>query len=584
MKKRSIIFYWLLILVPALVMSIVAFKLLSHERERMESMAIASVNDRARTVGDMLQVTVGAVEDELMESLRDMPEEDLKTLLLGWEKNNPLIRNVFIWEEKPGLKYPVQGAESTSEERGFISRFEGLFSGRIQWPSKTEDDGAEIFSAEEAASSGISGPGVIQADKKSAGLLEEIRKLRTSRKKLVGIAKSPEADLYEKEMKSERIFSAKGSWIPWFAENRLYILGWVQNRANGPVYGVELELMTLLSRLITNFPQSSSEGFEYALIDDVGQVLHQTGRAAMKTGAEPDITISLAPHLPHWELAVYATNAFAGSGRGFMILAGLLLCIFIAAIILGGALLTRQAHLNMIDARQKISFVSNVSHELKTPLTTIRMYAELLSEGRVRERDKKRHYLQVIVAESQRLTRLVNNVLDFSRLEQGRKKYYLQEIEPAVFLKEFIESNGLRIREAGLELKIDFSQEGIVIRTDRDAIEQVLLNLIDNAIKYASAGGELNMSLKADDKYCEIIVEDRGPGVPEKHQARIFEKFHRVDSSLTSKQQGAGLGLSIALRILKDLGGDIIYNPVKSGGSCFTVRLPLNISDQGRGG
>jgi signal transduction histidine kinase len=557
MKKSSIIFYWLLILIPALIMSLSAFNLLSHEQERLNNMAVASAHDRARTIGETLQVTVEAVEDELTDALHGIAQESLEEILLAWEENNPLVRNVFVWDEGTGLRYPQKGIASTSEERRFILRYDGLFSGRIPWAAKRGGDTDE---------------------KKSRGLFQDVSKLKASREALVNIAKGREVSSYDSNVNAEKEITKTGNWIPWFAENRLYILGWVKNSVNGPVYGVELELMTLLSRLITNFPESPAEGFAYALMDDEGQMLHQTGNTQIHPGSTPDIALSLAPHLPHWELAVYISNKnlLVRSGKGFAIIAGLLLVIFIAAIILGGSLLTWQAHRNMIDASQKTSFVSNVSHELKTPLTSIRMYAELLSDGRVKDPDKKNKYLQVIVAESQRLTRLVNNVLDFSRLEQGGKKYCPEEIDLTVYLNDLIESHRLRIKEAGLELGTSYPEEKIVVHTDRDAIEQVLVNLIDNAIKYAGTGKKLNISLEANNRNCEIRVEDRGPGVPEAHQDRIFEKFHRVDDSLTSKQQGSGLGLSIALRILKGLGGDLRYEPREGGGCSFIIQLPLN--------
>ena len=142
-------------------------------------------------------------------------------------------------------------------------------------------------------------------------------------------------------------------------------------------------------------------------------------------------------------------------------------------------------------------------------------------------------------------------------------------------MTEILESQSLRLKEAKMELKTGFPDKQVIVNVDRDAMEQVILNLIDNAIKYADTGAELSVSMAAGDQHCEIRVEDKGPGVPEAHQHKIFEKFHRVDNSLTSKQQGSGLGLSIARRLLKDLGGDLVYEPGESGGSRFIVRIPV---------
>jgi signal transduction histidine kinase len=203
------------------------------------------------------------------------------------------------------------------------------------------------------------------------------------------------------------------------------------------------------------------------------------------------------------------------------------------------------------------------------------MYAELLSEARVSDDTKRGRYLGVIVKESERLTRLVNNVLDFSRLEQSRKQYHPVELDLAATVDAVLENQSVRLREAGLELKREYAQEPILVHTDRDALEQVLLNLIDNAVKYASAGGELTVQLETRGRHAHLHILDRGPGIPTRHARRIFDKFHRVDDSLTASQPGSGLGLSIARRLLQDQHGDLRYRPRANGGTCFTVSLPI---------
>jgi len=239
--------------------------------------------------------------------------------------------------------------------------------------------------------------------------------------------------------------------------------------------------------------------------------------------------------------------------------------------------LTRQAFRNFKDARQKTSFVSNVSHELKTPLTSIRMYAELLSENRIKSPGKRKRYLQVIVNESQRLTRLVNNVLDFSRLEQGRKKYRIEDIDVAELLQGLFAAHKLQFEQIGMMPKLELPKYGLTVPTDRDAVEQVILNLLDNALKYAADGGELVVALDRQERFCRIRVMDRGPGVASAHRRKTFEKFHRVDDSLTTARIGSGLGLSIARRLLRDLGGDLHFDSRPGGGSCFVVQMPLDI-------
>ena len=568
MKKRSIILYWLLLLVPTFVIGIFAFRLIRHEQERIDQEVRFSARDRAQVIAETLQLTVAGVEDGLSEALCGIQGNRLTETLLEWEKGNPLLRNVFVWRPKVGLQYPMPGVSSTSEERRFRARYDALFSGRVPWRSA----GADTV---DSRSSSALVP-------KKPNLVTDIKKLRTGRQKLVDLAKGEGAVTGESAMGSKGGSCQAGGWIPWYEENRLFILGWVQRETDGVIYGVELELMTLLSRLVADFPVTAPKDMVYALLDGSGRILHQAGNSALGQDSRAELAVSLSPYLPHWQVAVYFVDGrlAAVSGKGFLILSGLLLGIFIIAIILGGSLLTRQAHRNMVEARQKTSFVSNVSHELKTPLTSIRMYAELLSEGRIKDPEKKRSYLQVIVDESQRLTRLVNNVLDFSRLEQDRKKYHLEELELAGTIRGITEPQRVRLREAGMNLEVRLPEKQITIQADRDAIEQVFLNVLDNAIKYASDGGELVIELKVKNGTCEIRFMDRGRGVPPEHRSRIFEKFHRVDDTLTTQHPGSGLGLSIARRLLRDMDGDLFYESRDGGGSCFVVLLPC---ESGRG-
>jgi signal transduction histidine kinase len=472
------------------------------------------------------------------------------------------------------LLLPQPGPSATTEEKRFIARYEALLTGRIPW-NRDDSESVDVSGTALTPSSEETDVWGGGEKRETTSLARNMDEIKSQRQQLVQMAQGDISAYGSLQQDSEQ-----SGWIPWFADTSLYILGWVRKGPNDLVYGVELEVMTLLSRLIAVFPAPVSvpKGLVYALMDGNGKILHQTGQTILEPGMRPDLTASLAPNLPHWQMAVYFADGglAAQSGKGFIVLGGLLLAIFVVAIVLGGSLLLWQAHRNMNDARRKTSFVSNVSHELKTPLTSIRMYAELLSEGRIKSPEKKKHYLQVIVAESQRLTRLVNNVLHFSRLEQGRKKYHTEDIDVVKLLLEILEAHKLRFREVGLELKRDIPRGRIMVRTDRDAIEQVVLNLMDNALKYAADGKDLEVRLETGIDYCELQLLDRGPGVPPSYQAKIFEKFQRMDDSLTTRKPGSGLGLSIARRLMQDLGGDLIYRSRKMGGSCFVVLIPYS--------
>jgi signal transduction histidine kinase len=560
--SRTILIYWFLLIVPTLVIGVWALKLLSHEKDRLKIQAVASLTERARTMADSLEFTVADVEEALTRSLLTMDTSRLKETLGNWQETNPLVRNVFVWKNN-NLIYPVDGLAATPEERRFTARYEALFTGRLSFGF------GEGVSADEWNSPTVQGEKFDQdkAKAKSSARKDLLSLARLENQNQTATAPSENHD-------GKPLFKPRSGWIPWFSENRLFILGYAQREEKGPVYGLELELMTLLSRLITQLPQVKESYAAFGLVSGDDELVFQAGGFPIDVKKQPEISVPLSGLLPHYRVNVYLAEKGAPGETGFIYVSALLVLIFSAAMILGGTLLIRDSRRSMKDAMEKTSFVSSVSHELKTPLTSIRMYAELLAEGRVSQPEKVNRYLSVIVSESQRLTRLVNNVLDFGRLEQGKKTYHKASLDMAEFFRGILDAHSIRIAAAGLSLELSIPDSAISIVTDRDALEQVILNLIDNAVKYAGSGKYLGVSVEnnANDTV-DLVITDKGPGIPPSHQALIFEKFHRVDNSLTADQAGSGLGLSIARRILRDLGGDLIFEPEKDGGSRFIARI-----------
>jgi signal transduction histidine kinase len=169
----------------------------------------------------------------------------------------------------------------------------------------------------------------------------------------------------------------------------------------------------------------------------------------------------------------------------------------------------------------------------------------------------------------------VNNALDFSRLEQGRKKYARETLELGLELARLLDTHEPRVAEAGLVLRRALPVQPLTLTADRDAVEQIVINLLDNACKYAVAGGEVAVSARARAGGGAVVrVADRGPGVPAAHRERIFEKFHRVEDALTAEKTGAGLGLSIARQLARGLGGELTCVPREGGGAEFVLELP----------
>ncbi|APG28059.1 hypothetical protein A7E78_09550 [Syntrophotalea acetylenivorans] len=544
--KRShwIIGAWLLLLIPTLLIGALALRLLRNEQNLLAENTLNATRQRTATIAENIDLTVAELKDSLLDSLSELPSDDLEQHLENWRLGNPLVRNVFIWN-KDGLILPDPKAPPSAEAGDFTLRYQALFAGRVPW-QRPQPDGPQV-----ASPSSTGGKSTTYSPR---------RELRQLAQQL-----NPKPEI------------AKGvsGWLPWFWEDGLYLLGWQEEVETGRRFGLEIEMIALLSRLITSLPEPSS-GEIYALIDGQGRIVHRTGAGELSADTPPFVTLPVGSHLPHWQLRIYALNGLDPAGdRGLLVLSTLLVGCFMAAMLFGGSLLLWQAYRHMRDARRKTSFVSNVSHELKTPLTTIRMYAELLDEGRIEETEKRSRYLQVIVSESQRLTRLVNNVLDFSRLEQKRKHYHLTPLLLVEVLGQVLDGQAERLRQAGLELTYHKPVRPLTVKADRDALEQIFLNLIDNAIKYAAKGGELVVELQQNEKTAEALFMDSGPGIPTSQQKRIFQQFERVNNNLTCNQPGCGLGLSIARRLLQDMQGSLHYRQRDGGGACFIVQLPL---------
>ena len=543
---------WLLLIAAAAGVGVFALNLVRREGARLESEARLTAQDRARVLADDLVLAVREVQQGLEAQLVRLDPAGAVQALPGWVDDNPLVRNVFVWREAGAqLLLPDPTSPRTGEERRFIQRYESLFSGRRAWT----DAAARPESVAAAASK--------QSFQMARGQLIELA--NTSQVQQAGPLGTQRA--------------VESGWITWFAEDQLFLLGWT--RAGGRVWGVELETAALLAGLVAAFPAERTEGRTWAMLDGEDRVVHQVGAIEVRGTDAPLAAASLGPVLPHWQIALFRTarDLTPAAARNYRLYALLLVAVLLVSIIAGGGLLMAEARRSAREARQKTTFVSNVSHELKTPLTTLRLYAEMLAEGRVPDEARRRHYLDVMVAETARLTRLVNNMLDFSRIEQGRRTYALENLDLAAWLPEFADAHRPRLAEAGLKLETTIAGEPVVARADRDAVEQAVLNLLDNAAKYAAAGGEVRVALGSRDGKATLDVLDRGPGVPVQLREKVFEKFYRTDDSLTTRVPGSGLGLSIARRLARDMGGDLVCLPREGQGGCFRLTLALAAGD-----
>ncbi|MFT5126097.1 MAG: signal transduction histidine kinase [Kiritimatiellia bacterium] len=602
MNRSRITFFWILILVPTLIIGTLSVVLLRHEKDRLAEASAKALRDNGQLVADDIAFVLASLQEGLMETLRETPLNKLKETLVAMEAENPLIRNTFICRENGEILLPAPTEIYGEEKESFIKRYDSLFQGRVAWIERSEENRTQRITLPSEQNDRY--PQVSQQANAPAQQAEPIPQ-QTSRswspqqinsydqQRLANTGfENLRVETYTEfnklsKMKGSKVMNTppedryptriEEGWRPWFSENDQHLLGYIHAKDEALCYGVELELIALLSRLGGSLHAAETPGAIIALQDKNGKVLHYAGEGEITEDLQPDQIIPLGPSLAFYDIAIYAAGFGYGTsfGKSFTLISSLLVGIFMISIISGASLLINQARRSHQESMQKTSFVSNVSHELKTPLTTIRMYSELLRDGRVTEDGKRRHYLQTILNESERLSRLVNNVLDFGRLEQGRRIYQNERLDLREIIQDILQGQHLRIKE-DFAIHFNAAPEPIPIHSDRDALEQILINITDNALKYARAGGEMSIDVERGPDEVVIHIKDRGNGVPTMHQKRIFDKFHRVDDSLTAEQGGSGLGLSIADRLIRGLGGRLEYKDRDGGGAIFTLHLPID--------
>jgi signal transduction histidine kinase len=373
-----------------------------------------------------------------------------------------------------------------------------------------------------------------------------------------------------------------------FVDNKLNLMVWHRPSGSSMVYGAQLALDRLIERLkpvVTNIEATVLQDVCVAILDDRARPVALSQANFQANWKHPLVATEIGEILPHWEIAAYTLNParISQSVQTLKTTLGLLIAVLLTAIGVGGWLIVADLNRQLFLARQKTDFVSNVSHELKTPLTSIRMFSELLSEGRVTDPAKTRDYLGIITSETSRLTRLINNVLDFSRLERGEKKYNFMELDLAQLARDTLDCYRPQLAANGFQVECFLPSEPVRVRGDRDALAQVLLNLFSNAEKYSGPRKEISVRCEIHDepgpgltaRRAEVLVLDRGTGVPRGCEDKIFEQFFRANDSLADGIQGCGLGLTLARQIARAHQGNVTYESREGGGSCFRLCLPL---------
>src|SRR6185312_6421880 len=291
---------------------------------------------------------------------------------------------------------------------------------------------------------------------------------------------------------------------------------------------------------------------------------------------EPEVERNLEGAFPGFVLAIKMRGTTLAAIEEHFVKTSFLTLGAITLLLVVGLVFThRSLAKEMALARLKSDFVSNVSHELRTPLALIRLYSETLEMGRLKEPAKQQEYYEIIRKESERLSSLINNILDFSRIEAGRKEYDFRETDVRELVRTTLDAYRYQIEQSGFTFEETIDENVPSMKVDREAISRSLLNLVNNALKYSPDHKYIGVNLKRRNGTVQLQVVDHGMGIPREEQGKIFEKFYRVGDPMVNNTRGSGLGLSLVRHIVQAHGGTVTVESAPGEGSKFTIMLPV---------
>jgi signal transduction histidine kinase len=519
MGRRLTVLLVLLVVLPTGLLGWLAIRGVRDERQRFAGQLKAAAESRLLDVDARVQRLLDDRARSLLD-LTTLPGSDAR----GWReliRTSPEVAQVAVQAADGQLLHPPLASGISDGEREFLMRMRQILVGRLL--------GGEV---EEAV-------GNYDQRKSSATVVDH-------------------------------------GWYAWYWDTGLHLLFWRRD-PSGAVIAVELDRARLLADLLVELTSepgravSSVDWGRIVLEDSQGRVLFQSGAQAAEGEAVDVVEGRLSPPLGAWNLrAEYWSAASVGALGSFLRLAGLML----VAAVLGGLAFVfyRDSSRELREASERVSFVNQVSHELRTPLTNIRLYAELL-EQRLDDGDgETRSYIDIIVAESGRLGRLIGNVLSFARRNRGALAVHPVEGSVDDTLRSVAEQFRPSFDERGVTILFDLDAPR-PMAFDPDAVEQVVGNLLGNIEKYAWEGGVAEISSRQRGASAVVRISDRGPGIEAGREEAVFEPFVRLSDSLTEGVSGTGIGLAIARELARLHGGELRFVATEQG-ACFELELP----------
>ena len=320
---------------------------------------------------------------------------------------------------------------------------------------------------------------------------------------------------------------------------------------------------------------SKDSGLDFKIVNKADQNI-TTGTNGLKTGESLVLSFRMFP-LPWKLLASHPEiKVLERAARREIFFYGFLLAVIVALMLFGALMIARDISREAETNRLKTEFVNNISHELKTPLTLIRLYGETLQRKENLTVKEKKDCYEIITKESERLSHLINNVLDFSRIEMGRKEFDLRKGYYRMSSLDTLESYRYHLEKKGFIIYLAILPPILPeMNFDGEAIASVLINLLSNAMKFSPKEKEVTVKLFRDNGNSVLQVSDKGIGISQKEIPKIFERFYQSENKLAPEARGSGLGLTLVKHIIEAHGGTIEVESEIGKGSMFTVSIPL---------
>jgi signal transduction histidine kinase len=595
--------YAIAIVIPGLILCLISIRAAKHEDAFLEKQLQITFSAELTQAVYSIELLLNEIRTELDTTV---PENSSSSTLTMWDSTVALVDVPFLFRRTGNFIWPDEKKVSVKEREFLTFNTDFLMDRKmvevyrsitdeyldtiltVQSGNQTMKKPVGRESARQYAESEFENDSNVQkrvySDLKKKGKLVPYRNVVSGNKNSVKVeAYSPRLSTFVTESMhfSQIVATASSGLIPRIIDEKIMLIYWKKS-VNGYIAGCSIDMERLAQRITAVLPQMLSSVRFLTVLDQNGISIFKESPFTPPQWNRPFAAREISRLLPRWETAVYIVNPDEISSRARLTSLSLvaLVAILFFTILVSGIVLLRSMYSEIRLARQKTTFVTNVSHELKTPLTSIRIFAELLREKRQPDPSKQEKYLGIMLSEIERLTRLINNVLDFARMNKGTRNYTRKVCDCVELCKELIENQRVRLEHNRFVLETVYQDGPLMVNVDSEAIKQALLNVISNAEKYSSSDRWIQVSVSSHGTYLTIDIADRGIGIDQTQSEVIFREFYRVDDSLTAKVQGTGLGLTITRQILRDHGGEIKYRKNEPSGSVFVINLPLYMESQ----